>query len=1816
MTKNSKKRTPANNAADLAGTTTQRHCGRSVSAAELTSQSSANRRNGGRGRKIFLIFALALTFTTSVFAQTLPSYGTVTLNSGQTTTNNVTLTGSLTINVPSGSATVAGIISSNAGYTVTKTGNGKLYFTAKNTYQGNTIISQGKLSIGKYINSLQGDDGGIAGATIEVQAGAELLFETPYHHTYAGCICGEGDVYHDSYNGTLTLTGVNTYTGKTTIKTAKLKLGTNAGIAKSSVIILNGDYAEFDISEKDNTAIKRLSSNAANAKVIIGAGHLYLGTQGENDGGGTYKGKITGNDAYRGITKFGSETLKLSNASSSYGRVNIGDGIIEFSYPNDVGSNEIHFFGNGGTLRWAAGNTTDVSSKLRADNSNIVVKLDVGSNHVVFNTALNTAFYNSFIGKIEKLGSGILTLNANQSSYGNDITVSAGTLRFTATTFLSNVSVASNAILTFEPTADMTYSKQISGAGTVGYYGGSKKLTVTGNCDNFSGNFSIQSGRVNIGNGGATGSIPGNIHINSGAELAFNRTGMNTYPGKLSGNGTLYNNNTGIIALTGNSPDFSGNINVQSGILWIGDGDATNVNIGSYGTISLASGTHLYFMLNADMSLNRTITGQGEVHIVPYSSSQTLKFSLYQAYTGETSILRGGLEIHGNIASPKIDGGISSRVDFVCNNDRTYSGVISGGGDVVKSGTGKLTLNGVNTYTGETNVNGGTLALGANGKIENSSHVNLNNNAKLDISADIKTIKMLHSNYSTSEVILAYSLTINGEGSGTFLGKFNGTKTVTKQGSGTLTLAGNNTASTNFSLEEGTLVVGTNDENWNWAGNFQKLANGTTLTVKGNATIGGNFVTVGGSGSGAINMEITGSKPSKLTIGGEVLTTYVTTLNLTATNNVTNYVLIQAASGITSTTPYTVTGAGGALNVNSPTQLRFTSGGEPYIATTTLPPGIPGNTYVGATLQATGITPITWTVQSGSLPAGLSLNASTGVISGTPSSSAVSTTFVIRATNSAGYNDKTLSIEITTFEGSGLTYQIFTVEDLAKLANLVNVGYTFSGRNFTLMDNLDLDVAPYNTEGWTPIGKQGSFKGNFNGVGRVISNLYINTFSDDIGLFGTVSGSTIERLGLENVNITGKNVVGSIAGSITDGKISTCYSTGNINGQGNVGGIVGYVSEDSDVVVCYSSCTMSGDYTIGGIAGIALDSQIRHCYSTGNVTGNNSIGGIAGYIDGSEIFICYSIGAVSGKKWVSGIAGADTNCNIWNCVALNPSVIGEENVGRITWNATGNILSNNIAFNGILNIDGTTEWDNKELDQKDGEDISKVQINSDGKLGERFDFPTWKIQTGKLPGFDAPLPMPEHLSISFSGGDGSPDAPYQITTVEELANLAELVNAGNTDFNNKHYLLMNPLDLNVAPYNTGTGWTPIGIVTPYCPFRGNFNGGGKVIKNLYCYNDVNSYLSKGLFGQVTGGTIENLGVEDVNITTKSNAGAIVGNLESGSITNCYSTGIITVGEQTAGGITGIALLGSVTNCYSVVEVNSAYIAGGIAAMLGSTSIGSGSVSNCAALNPSVKGAISAGRISHSTNGISNCIAFEGMLNNDGTTEWDEKESDKKDGEDISKEYIYDNPSLDLFESPVWTSKRGYLPGLGGNLVEMPEHLRLAGAPVITTTTLPDGEIGKDYSATLTATGNTPITWTLLVGILPTGLTLDPNTGKITGKPTANGTFIFTIEAENNIGCNEQELSIKVTGEVAIEQLTMDNGQLKIYPNPVSYELQVTSYGVETDNYPSVQIYDIMGRTLMSLRSLPSPETTINVSHLPSGIYCLRIGNKTAKFVKQ
>ena len=184
------------------------------------------------------------------------------------------------------------------------------------------------------------------------------------------------------------------------------------------------------------------------------------------------------------------------------------------------------------------------------------------------------------------------------------------------------------------------------------------------------------------------------------------------------------------------------------------------------------------------------------------------------------------------------------------------------------------------------------------------------------------------------------------------------------------------------------------------------------------------------------------------------------------------------------------------------------------------------------------------------------------------------------------------------------------------------------------------------------------------------------------------------------------------------------------------------------------------------------------------------------------------------------------------------------------------------------------------------------------------------------------------------------DTEYRITTAEQLAGLAQLVNAdpGTTNFSGKTFYLEKDLDL------SGHEWISIGTViggdNPKYSFCGVFDGKGHVISNLSSHesyiedaegaDESHNLLRNALFGNVYNGEVKNLGVANAEIwidpkdDSAAGKGILVDWMGKSKITNCWTSGSIYSGtktEKNIGGIVGITMQGcTISGCYSTATL--------------------------------------------------------------------------------------------------------------------------------------------------------------------------------------------------------------------------------------------------------------------------------------------------------
>lgn len=296
-------------------------------------------------------------------------------------------------------------------------------------------------------------------------------------------------------------------------------------------------------------------------------------------------------------------------------------------------------------------------------------------------------------------------------------------------------------------------------------------------------------------------------------------------------------------------------------------------------------------------------------------------------------------------------------------------------------------------------------------------------------------------------------------------------------------------------------------------------------------------------------------------------------------------------------------------------------------------------------------------------------------------------------------------------------YQIADGAQLAKLAQDVNGGNTYTGTYFVLtadilLNNIsDWENWNKNTTGlntWTPIGNlENNFKGILDGQGHSVSGIYTSGNNGYQALVGYLHEGEIQNLSVEASYIKGSVYIGGVCG-LNYGIMDNCYNTGKIIGVDYVGGVCG---SNLTMTNCYNTGTITGRDHVGGVSGFSQTS-LNNCYNAGDITGNESVGGISGSNFGT-INNCYNIGQVAGNTQIGGIAGIGGDA-ISNCYYL-------------TGTAAGGINGNDIAGKAEAKSDvqfacGEVAW---LLQNGQTEQVWGQTINTDS-------YPLWQNENNKV----------------------------------------------------------------------------------------------------------------------------------------------------------------------------------------------------------------------------------------------------------------------------------------------------------------------------------------------------------------------------------------------------------------------------------------------------------------------------------------------------
>ena len=683
----------------------------------------------------------------------------VTLTSGNITGSG-TLTSITDFNVVSGtvSANLAGEVGLN------KTGAGMVTISSPQTYTGATVVNNGVLKIS---DSLATSSITIAsGAKLEGQA----TVNAPVSVANNGIITSGDSLLGVDTRGSLTVSQI-TFLGNAEIKLANINSGGLASILNAGTVSAQGGVGSFITFNIDNTLPldNNVSYTLLDYDSLDDFSVFKLGTVGgtysrqilniENDiastsiilttSGDTIKWKGDTLSTPLWTTSTGNLNWKLSSSGASDDYL-LGD-VVSFddtaesfivTIAEDVSPNGLTFDNNltntytvdsaPSTSFGIEGTASLIKNGTGRVDLNAPISISGGLTINNGTLALNNSG-NTFTGNITLAGAAILELGASGAlGTSNSLTFGAGATgklslngnNATLTGLSNNTgNVGTPIVENGSATTNSTLTLNI-GTGITNTFDGLLQngstnallLTKTGSgtlvltSDNtFTGLTTVTNGTIQLGNNGTTGSVGGDILIDTTGTLELTRTNKLIYSNILSGTGTI-NLNSGELELLG-ANTFSGSINIDS---------TSTLKVGSSGSISSSivitnDGTFEYANSSSAYSLG-TITGGGSLSVLANTVTQT----------GTNSLL-GSLNIgSGSTYAIATNGSFTSMSSLVNDGtlsfgsratDYTMSLGMSGLGNLVSNlGIGRtLYLTGDNTYTGTTTVSSGILNVGNNG---------------------------------------------------------------------------------------------------------------------------------------------------------------------------------------------------------------------------------------------------------------------------------------------------------------------------------------------------------------------------------------------------------------------------------------------------------------------------------------------------------------------------------------------------------------------------------------------------------------------------------------------------------------------------------------------------------------------------------------------------------------------------------------------------------------------------------------------------------------------------------------------------------------------------------------------------------------------------------------------------------------------------------------------------------------------------------------------------------------------------------------------
>ncbi len=593
-----------------------------------------------------------------------------------------------------GNTTVGGVLNDAGGAStasVTKSGSGTLTLTSANLYEAATTVSGGVLRA-QNSTALGTIAGGVSvadGAALELDGAAGALTIGAEALTLNGTgVLGGGSLRN--------IAGNNSYAGVITLASAS-RINSDADILTiNSAGSITGNFG-LTFGGAGNIVLSDAFAPVTTAQTLTkdGAGKLTLNVA----------------NTHTGLTTVAAGTLEYGIANAlSTGGLTVSGGTLDLKAFNDsVGAVTL----SGGNINSTSGILTGTSyavqsgsiSAVLAGTSVALTKTTAGT--VVLsglNTYTGATNINSGILSVASLLNGGVASGIGQSTnVASNLVFGGGTLRYTGATASSDraYTLTSSTTSTLDVAtalANLTLSGASAagsgalnkvGLGTLTLSGANQHTGLTDVQEGtlaYGANSVLLTGAVQVSGGtldlkafsdtvGAVTLVSGNINGTSGV---LTGTSYGAQSGSitaiLAGSGAFTKTTAGTVTLSGVNT-YSGGTQLNDGVLALGSSAA----LGSTGSIGFGGGTLQYSSSNASDYSSRFSTAAG------------------QAY----------------------------KIDTNGRNVAFASGLLSAGGTLHKSGAGTLTINGISTYTGKTTVSAGTLAIGANGSIANSSEVSL-----------------------------------------------------------------------------------------------------------------------------------------------------------------------------------------------------------------------------------------------------------------------------------------------------------------------------------------------------------------------------------------------------------------------------------------------------------------------------------------------------------------------------------------------------------------------------------------------------------------------------------------------------------------------------------------------------------------------------------------------------------------------------------------------------------------------------------------------------------------------------------------------------------------------------------------------------------------------------------------------------------------------------------------------------------------------------------------------------------------------------------